>query len=239
MRPSAPVHVFARYLLSGVGLPLIWRGGQCQESDQGDPQWFQRPPETRPGALFGLDPYEVHLEDLQTRAGVLRQLAMWAGEVDDSQTYWLDEDRGAWLLKRPGEFLAAFYPPGMKSKGRVGLGWHNVPSLESVQGHEPIQALQAIVTHIGSDHTIRRSLLWNRKPGTLADFEWRESLNGWLLIDSPDPWGSRRSHLYSSEPHPDPTTVHNYTQVHDLPLDREEAWSRITRAAWRHHDPSD
>lgn len=155
-----------------------------------------------------------------------RQLALWAGDNGEGESYWLEHSDGVWFLERPGvESVAAFSHSPLRPDGTIP---HHVPPLESVESlHE---ALRAIVRHIGQDHVIRRSLLWTVKPGTLASFRWHEGAEGWLLSC---PLDRIRSHLYSRWPNPDPTVATNYTEVPGLDRDTPwgDAWETIARIA--------
>jgi hypothetical protein len=223
------ITVFACDLAQGVGLPAIWWGHQEQGAEHypglDEPGWRQRPSGSSQEAWAGLDLYRVHLDEYQTRQGILRQLAMWAGDDGEGEAYWLDCDvEGVWFLERPGwESVAAFSHEPHRPDGTVA---HHVPSLASVE--RDIDALKAIVTYIGQDHRIRRSLCQKPIPGTLATFKPHD-FPGWLLIapckNSTPP---ERQQLYAAEPNPDPTVATNYTHILDLPLDdRAEAWSMI------------
>jgi hypothetical protein len=80
------ITVFACDLAQGVGLPAIWWG---HGPGLDEPGWRHRLPGSSQTAWFGLD-HKVHLDEYQTRQGILRQLAMWAGDDGEGEAYWLD-----------------------------------------------------------------------------------------------------------------------------------------------------
>lgn len=201
----------AKLVAAGVGLPGVWR-----EDDllPGRPTYCGAD-EVQTGPIFRI-PNSVDLSDYQTRAGLLRQLAIWAGDDGEGQAYWLHlcEYEGVWSLRNDRNSTSTvveFDTLDRVEEDRIPfhsshLVEHKALWLAGVL--DETEALAAILVHIGRDAAVRRALGWKVEAGTLATLEVWGAPGYWLLKSGGQSW------LFS--PHGNPgedDPVNNHTRV--------------------------
>lgn len=157
----------ASLVAAGVGLPPVWRG----ETD------YFAEPKLPPRKVFG----RLDLTDHQTRAGILRRFAMWAGDDGEARAYWLmvlavDEA----VIMRADQ---AGSQPAAKERRRAFIG-----GIDGLHAGRLDESLARIVEHIGRDHRIRRNLGWQVEPGTLATLERADDGSWWFGYGSIGGW---------------------------------------------------
>ncbi len=145
---------------AGVGLPSVWR----------DPAR---------GVLDG--PHEgwrecvLSLDDSLNRFGLLRQLALWAGDDGEGMAYWLSWD-GQYNLRRAS---------GVGGRGKTIRAHLPAPKPMVDWDADALRALKDIVEFIGMDHAVRRKLGWGVTPNNWATL-WKDEKSGlWVLQDAP------------------------------------------------------
>ena len=139
----------ARLVADGVGFPPMWL------DSYGYPVWMGE-------EVDQLHEYSVDLSDHQTRAGLLRQLAIWAGDDGEAQAYWLVYTGGRtfgtrWHLKRSNPnswdtFGVAYFASGRR--GNWNEGSHDIAGLPT-DSKQSTEALARILEAIGRGEVSR------------------------------------------------------------------------------------
>ncbi len=173
--------VDAALVAAGVGLPPAWREAEPHRDHDDEPSgWITT--ETDPYAGDGTHceadgvPYLLDLSDHQTRAGVLRQLAMWAGDDGEAQAYWLGLGAEGWMLMCDACVLVRDFA--------------DIAPIDSPIIPPTAETLARIVEHIGRDHRIRRKLGEEPAKGTLAQFGLMQPHEQWWRFDAREHGGA-------------------------------------------------
>jgi hypothetical protein len=170
-------HVNAALVAAGVGLPPVWLEPDLQEWISDD-DWGEG--------------FYVDLTDPQTAAGVLRQLAMWAGfDLGPLEVPVIQCHAGMLELACVIDELAFCATQRLADRPVDRGGPHSyalrhiVPGLAYQAEHTEATMVAHVVAWIGRDHSIRRALERTVKRGTLAELRFEE-LGRWRWDPSPD-----------------------------------------------------
>lgn len=162
--------VAMRWVAAGVGLPQMFVFIQ------------HGPPTERIFGWLGVsydnlgydEPDRLDTDDPQTRAGLLRQLAMWAGDDGKAQAYWLIEGGNGYVLMRNNGYRVASF---LDTTRPTIENYYTVPGV--LCGAR--DALSHILTYIGMDHHIHQTLGWEVQPGALATLQMDGESGFWTL----------------------------------------------------------